>query len=230
LAYQTNDIALLFVECQGGDTATLSTANGFVQVTNSPQSTGSAGTGSKLSVWWCRATSASMSSPIMTAASDHQFGIILTFRGCTTSGNPFDITSGGVKASATTTTTTTGVTTTLANALIVEAITKDLDSTAAFASAQTNAALASITERFDAGTVSGNGGGIAVHTGTKAAVGATGATSVTVTSCISAFMTISLVAPNASNSKARVTWSELEVPMSPLPLLLPGPTRVRFIR
>lgn len=191
-AHVAGDIALLFVECQGGDTASLSTANGFAQVTNSPQSTGSAGTGSKLSVWWCRATSSSMASPIMTAASNHQYGVILTFRGCASSGNPINISSGGVKASASTTTTTSGVTTTADACLIVEAITKDLDSASAFASAQTNAALTGIAERFDAGTISGNGGGIAVHTGTKATAGATGGTAVTVTSSISAFMTIAL--------------------------------------
>lgn len=196
--HAVGDIALLFVETQGGGTATLSTANGFVEVTNSPQTTGSAGTGTKLSVYWCRATTTAMSSPIMSAGSNHQYGVILTYRGCVTSGDPYDVTAGSIKAAATTSATVTAVVTTVPDNLIVQAITKDLDSTAAFASAQTNANLVAIRERFDAGTISGNGGGIAVWDGLKLTAGSTGTTSVTVTSSINAFMTISLMGDTSS--------------------------------
>jgi hypothetical protein len=192
--HAVDDIALLFVETQGAASASLGTANGFVEVTNSPKTTGSAGTGTKLSVYWCRATSSSMASPIMAAGTDHQYGVIITYRNCKNSGNPFDTTHGGVKATASTSATISGtIATSVANALQVEVITSDVDATAAFASGQTNASLASFNERFDAGTTDGNGGGIAVWDWYKVVAGVPSNTTLTVTNSINAFMKISLV-------------------------------------
>lgn len=194
-AHQSGDIALLFVEAAGGDAISLTTANGFVQVTNSPQATGTGTAGTRIAVYWCRATSSSMSAPVLADSGNHTYARIVTFRGVIATGNPWDATGGGVKASASTSVTATGVTTTVPNTLVVVGVTKDLDATAAFASAWTNANLASITERADAGTTQGGGGGIAVMTGTKATAGATGNTTATVTSSINAFLTIALKPP-----------------------------------
>lgn len=195
--HQANDIALLFVETAGGSTISLTTPNGFVPVLNSPQSTGTGTAGTKLAVYWARATSASMAAPVLSSSADHIYAVILTYRGITRSGTPFDITAGGVKATASASVSATGVTTTVPNALIVVGVTKDLDATTAFASGWTNANLTNITERFDAGTAQGLGGGIAVMDGSKTTAGATGNTSATVTSSINAFLTISL-APDSS--------------------------------
>lgn len=187
-----NDVALLFVERAGGDPApALTTANGFVQI-GSTQTTGTGTAGTKLAVYWARATTAAMAAPVLNASTSHQYAVILTYRGVIPTGNPFDVQAGGVKATASTSATVSSVTTTVANALVVQAITSDVSSTAAFASAETNANLSSITERRDAGTISGDGGGLAVWDGTKAAAGSTGTTAVTVTSSINAFITISL--------------------------------------
>ena len=211
-AHAVDDIALLFVETAGGQATTLGTANGFVEVTGSPQATGTGTAGTRLAVYWCRATSTSMASPtVVVTTGDHGYGLIITFRGCITTGNPWDGTPvGGVKAAASTSATVTGLTTTVANTLLVQALTKDLDTAAAFASAQTNGNLSSITERTDAGTNVGGGGGIAVWHGGKATAGATGNTTVTVTSSINAFHTIALRPP--AGSRARVTWARLVVP------------------
>lgn len=191
-AYTTNDIALLFVESTGGQAATLSTPAGFVAVTNSPQATGATTSGTRITVFWARATSAAMTAPTVANPGDHVYARILTYRGAITTGNPWDITGGGVKATASTSVTVTGVTTTVPYTLIVQAVARDNDSTAAAFSAETNANLANITERSDAGTTSGNGGGFAVWDGTMAAAGATGNTTATVTSSINAFLTIAL--------------------------------------
>ena len=190
--HQAGDIALLFVEAAGGDAISLTTANGFVQVPNSPQATGTGTAGTRIAVYWCRATSSSMSAPVLADSGDHTYARILTFRGVIATGDPWDATGGGVKATASTSVTATGVTTTVANTLVVVGVTKDLDATAAFASAWANANLASITEQTDGGTTSGGGGGHAVMTGTKATAGATGNTTATVTSSINAFLTIAL--------------------------------------
>lgn len=191
-AHQIDDIALLFIESTGGGTATLSTPAGFLPVDNSPQSTGSGTAGTRLTVFWARATSAGMATPTVADAGNHVYAQILTYRGAIASGNPWDISGGGVKATASTSVTIAGVSTTAVNTLIVQACSKDTDTTAAGFSAQTNANLTGLTERVDAGTTSGNGGGFAVWDGGLATAGPTGDTTATVTSSVNAFLTIAL--------------------------------------
>jgi len=195
-AHQADDVALLFVETPNVATS-LTTPAGFVAVANSPQSTGTANTagGTRLSVYWARATSAAMASPVLAAVGNHQIAVIVTFRGARATGDPFDATAGSVKTPATVTTTFPTVTTTAANNLIVLAAAVDLPaaSTTVF-SAFTNAALTGITERFDQSIATGVGGGLGIATGVKATTGATGTSTVTVTSTISTQMTISLIA------------------------------------
>lgn len=191
--HAVNDVALLFVESTGGQAVTLSTPAGFVAVANSPQATGATTSGTQISVFWARATSTTMSAPTVADPGDHVYARILTYRGVITTGNPWDVTGGGVKAIASTSVTVTGVMTTVANTLIVQAVARDDDASGAEFSAETNVNLTSITERNDAGTTSGNGGGFAVWDGAKAALGATGNTTATVVSSINAFITIALL-------------------------------------
>lgn len=191
--HQAGDIALLFAETAGGQPLTLSTPAGFAHVTGSPWATGSGTAGTQLSVFWCRATSASMTNPVASDPGDHLYARILTFRGCIESGDPWDVVSGSVKASASTTTTFDSVTTTKDNCLIVLAAARGNDSSAAAWSSWTNADLTSLTERQDAGTTSGNGGGLGVATGVKASAGSTGTSTATVTSSINAQMTLALL-------------------------------------
>lgn len=191
-AHQIDDIALLFVETSGADAAVLSTPAGFVAVANSPQSVTSPGTGTRISVFWARATSTAMTAPAISPV-QHTYARILTYRGVTNVGNPWDVTGGGTKAVASTSVTVSGVTTTLPDTLIVQAATRDDDSAALEFSAQTNVNLANITERSDGGTISGDGGGFAVWDGGKATAGATGNTTANITvSTVNAFLTIAL--------------------------------------
>lgn len=191
-AHTTDDVALLVVESAGGQPVTLTTPSGFVQVTNSPQATGAGTAGTQLSVYWARATSAVMPSVVVADPGDHVYARIVTYRGVINSGNPWDVTGGGVKAVASTSVTVTGVTTTVADTLIVQTVARGNDSSAAAFSAETNANLVGIGERSDGGTTSGNGGGIAVWDGTLVAAGVSGNTMTTVTSSIDAFLTIAL--------------------------------------
>jgi MSHA biogenesis protein MshQ len=190
--HATGDVALLFVESAGGQPVTLTTPAGFVAVTNSPQATGAGTAGTQISVFWARATSAAMTAPTVGDPGDHVYAQIITYRGVGDAGNPWDVTSGGVKATASTSVTVTGVTTTVANTLIVQVVSRDNDSAAAAFSAEANGTLTGIAERSDAGTTSSNGGGFAVWDGVKATAGATGNTTATVTSSANAFMTIAL--------------------------------------
>lgn len=220
-AHQTGDIGILAVESCGGEPVSLSTDAGFVQI-GTAQATGATTAGTQITLYWCRATSNAMGAPTIADPGDHVYAIIYTFRGCIAEGNPVNANGGGVKASASTSVSVTGVTTTVENCLVAAFCTKDLDSAAAFMSAQSNGSLSSLTEQNDAGTTQGNGGGIALTTGIKAVAGATGTMTATVTSSINAFMTIALrpqptvvfMAPSANiaGSAATATTAQLTAP------------------
>jgi hypothetical protein len=197
-AHVINDIALLFIESCGGQAATLSTPAGFAAVANSPQATGTTTNGTRITVYWARATSNAMTAPTVADPGDHVYARIITYRGVVSTDNPWDVTGGDVKATASTSVTVTGVTASASNRRVVQVVARDNDSTAAAFSAQTNANLTGITERQDAGTTSGNGGGFAVWDGLLATGSATGNTTATVTSSINAFLTIVLPAPTGS--------------------------------
>lgn len=174
------DIALLFVE-SANQTISLSTPSGFVEVLNSPQGTGTAAgvASTRLAVYWCRATTSAQAAPTIAASGDHNGGQILTFRGCIDSGNPWDATVGDVLAAASTTVTIPGLTTSLADCLIVAACAEGTDSATGQFSGWTNASLASITQRSNSGTISGNGGGFGVATGVQTAAGVVSTTGAT---------------------------------------------------
>jgi len=197
-AHAVDDVALLFVESAGGEAATLSTAAGFVAVTGSPQATGATTAGTRITVFWARATSTAMPSPTVADPGDHVYAQILTYRGVIATGNPWDITGGGVKAAPTTSVTVTSVTTTGPNDLIVQAVARDINNVGGVFSLEANGNLTGITERSDAGTgVVGNGGGFVVWDGVMATAGATGSTGATVLSSINAFLTIALSPPDS---------------------------------
>lgn len=189
------DVALLFVESAGGQPATLSSAAGFVAVSNSPQATGTTSNGTQITVFWARATSTAMATPTVADPGNHVYAQIITYRGVVGTGNPWDVTGGGIKATASTSVTVTGVTTTVTDTLIVQVVSRDNSSTASAVSLVTNANLTGIAVRSDSGTTSGNGGGFAVWDGVKATSGATGDTTATVTSSANAFLTIALKKP-----------------------------------
>jgi len=181
-----------FIDVLGGKTW-------WTEVVNSPQNTGTAGAagGTRLSIFWKRAVSAAETSPTITDTGDHQVGVIITYRGCATTGVPINITAGGVLTPAGTTITFPSVTTTVKGCLIVLAASSDTDanSTTEFSSF-INAGLSNLTERIDYIGNTGRGGGFGVADGGKVVAGATGTTAVTVVSTVSAFLTIALKGPS----------------------------------
>jgi len=179
-AHQTGDIALLIVE-SANQAISLSIPAGFVQVTNSPQGTGTAGgaAATRLALYWKRATSSAESNPTVADSGDHQIARIITFRGVIESGNPWDVSVGTVASSASTSVSIPGATTTVANTLVVAIVANATDTASARTSAWTNSNLTSLTERVDNNTSSGNGGGFGVATGVMATAGAYGATTAT---------------------------------------------------
>jgi len=172
-AHEIGDIALLICECEWMDEVSLVTANGFAAVTGSPSTGGSEQT--KLYMFWCRATSTSMASPITNDPGDHILAQIITFRGCIASGDPqhvysetFDNNSSALSID--------GVTTTEDGCMIVYML---AGANPVSFSSWANAALESITEFCDESTTAGNNGSIAAAGGIKAVAGATGAATAT---------------------------------------------------
>jgi len=179
----TNDILLLFLETSN-QAISITNQNGgtWTEVTNSPQYCGTANgtTGARLTAFWSR-YNGTQGAPTASDSGNHQLGRIIAIRNAVSSGNPWDVTVGGVEAVDDTSGSIPGATTTVANTLVVTAIATslpDASSTAKF-SGWTNANLTSLTERTDNSVNAGNGGGLGIATGFKATAGAYGNTAVT---------------------------------------------------
>jgi hypothetical protein len=182
-SHQAGDILLCIVE-HANETCTLATANGFVEVADSPQGTGVAAGASSagLSVFWKRAASGADTAPVIEGtALNHLCASISSYRGCITTGNPWDVTAGNVETTATTAVSVPGDTTTVADCLIVAIASSRFDNSTGQVDTSTwaNADLANVTGRFTHGTNQANGGGFGVGTGEKAAAGTFGASTAT---------------------------------------------------
>jgi len=178
-----NDILLLFVET-ANQACSITNQNGgtWTQVSGSPQGTGTAGgtAATRLTAFWSR-YNGTQGAPTVSDSGNHTLGRMIAIRGAGTSGDPCDVTAGGVEATSDTSGSIPGATTTVADTLVVAAIATslpDASSTAKF-SGWTNSDLSSLTERTDNSVNAGNGGGLAIATGGKATAGAYGATAVT---------------------------------------------------
>ena len=130
-------------------------------------------------LYWKRSTG-SESAPTTDDAGNHTLACISAWRGCVTTGSPIDVfqtsSAGGGGPDRDTDVTATGVTTTVANAMIVIAHTSG-DET--LISGWTNANLASITEAFDASSPAGSNGAIHCAYGILVAASASGNTTAT---------------------------------------------------
>jgi len=204
----TNDILLLFLET-ANQAISISNQNGgtWAEVTGSPQGTGTAGGSSatRLTAFWSR-YNGSQGAPTASDSGNHQLGRIVAIRGAATSGNPWDVTAGGVESTADTSGSIPGATTTVSNALVVAAIATalpDASGTANF-SAWTNANLSSLTEQTDNTVTAGNGGGLGIAAGGKATAGAYGNTAVTCASSARKGMISIALKPSGGGGSAPV--------------------------
>jgi hypothetical protein len=169
-----DDIWVTFHECDSSDTLTPPT--GWALITSQPVTSG---TTTKLSAIWHRAIGGD-TAPTIADAGNHQVGRMIVVRGCITAGNPWDIATPSQELAADATVSIPSINTSVADCLILAAFStgQDIASTAG-ATGWANASLASVTERMDDWTALGTGGGFSMMTGGKAAVGATGASTAT---------------------------------------------------
>jgi hypothetical protein len=193
----TGDILLLSLET-ANEAISITTPNGgtWTEVTGSPQGTGTAGGSSatRLTVFWSR-YNGTQGAPTTSDSGNHQIGRIIAFREAAASGNPWNVTAGGVEATSDTSGAIPGATTTVANTLIVAVIATNLPDATGTAnfSAWANSNLTDVTERTDNTGNSGNGGGLGIATGKKSAAGVYGNTTVTLaTSAVKGMMSIAL--------------------------------------
>jgi hypothetical protein len=196
--HQAEDVGLLIIQTNNQAVTLGTNAADWTQVTNSPQGTGTAGTSgaTRLTVFWSRATSSAMGAVGINDSGDHQIAQIITFRGVTNTGNPFDVTAGNVASSASTSVSIPGTTTTVGNTLVVAIVANATSTTTAQTSGWANSSLSSVTERADTNNTVGFGGGFGVATGVKAAAGAYNATTATLaTSSRQGRMSIALPPP-----------------------------------
>lgn len=194
----TNDVMILLQETLGSDAAPAAPSS-WAQITNSPSADS---TFTRISAFWRRYNSSDITDilagilggPTLSDAGDHQNAVIVAFRNCYQTGNPWDVTAASAAGAAGTALSAPTVTTSGTNRLILAIATSnnDLALTAEF-SAWTNAALTGIAEIVDFTTTAGTGGGIGAAYGFKATAGATGATTATAAhSARHAYLTIAL--------------------------------------
>lgn len=166
-----DDILVFIVENANDGVVTVS---GYTEAGSSPVSS----TDTKLTVFWKRA-SGSESIPSTNDSGNHQNGCIYAFRGCITTGDPFDVTASGGSGSGTSMS-CAGATTTVANTMVLAAFATTWDSVQATPfSSPSNGDLGDVTLRT-AGTLSSSlGGGVGLVTGEKSTSGAYGATACT---------------------------------------------------
>lgn len=188
--HQSGDIAFLLVECAGPQFITLVTASGFQPLTYGLGTAQSAGT--RLTVWWCRATSSSMAAPTVKASSNHVDAAIVTVRGAIADGDPTEVFGYTNKSTASTTATWPSVTTVTPNCLILNMGARDNSATGAALGTPTNSSLSSVAKGLDDGTTSGNGGGLFTVSGGLATAGSSGSTTATITSSINSLLTIAV--------------------------------------
>lgn len=176
--HQTGDIGLLYVEsCNGA--ITLSTAAGFVQVAQVGTGTADTADSTRLALYWVRCTSGNMSSPIVADAGDHTITRLVVVRGCIPTGNPWDVFSSDTQAGLDTTVEIPGLTTTVADALVIGAVANGVNLGTDQVSAYVNASLAGLSAVVGGNHTIGLGGGIDIVKGTRAVAGVVSTTTAT---------------------------------------------------
>lgn len=170
--HQANDIGILLVETANQAVAVPS---GWTECPDSPQGVGTAGAAGavRLHAFWKRAASGTEAGPTLPDVGDHMRALIVVFRGCETSGSPFNVTAGNTEPAVTTSVTIPGDTTTVDECLIFALVANATDTSAnqTTAGGFANASLVSVTRVVNGNTPAGVGGGIDGVIGVKTAAG-----------------------------------------------------------
>lgn len=178
----TDDLLVLAVNSGAPATLlTIANAAGGTWTAAGPFSGSNANSGVRLTVFTSR-YNGTQTAPTTNDVGDHQMGQIVAVRGCDySSGSAVNVVLGDAPTFAETVSSILAQTSTVGNGLVLDIIAgdgPDSDSTGLY-SGWTNATLGTLTEIADASSSVGTGGSLAINTGTKAAAGDTGITTVT---------------------------------------------------
>lgn len=189
-------IQLLFLEAANEP---LNTITGFTRIGSGAviQSTGLV---TDFSAFWKRSVGGDGSVSVTSTPQNHLIGRIVGVSGCITSGSPVNIVATGLDNVVDTAISIPGATTTADDCMVFAGFTTGADTnTAQLSGSFINASLGSVTTQVNDWTISGNGGGIAVCSGTKATAGAYSATTATlVTANTAAMMSFALQGATAA--------------------------------
>ena len=189
-------VAILIVETGGeGTNLTITTPAGWAAVSGSPVTAVATTAGSKLQVFWKRATSSAEANVTVPDSGDHQLAQMVVFSGCVATGVPWDVTSTGTKTTASTSIAFPALTTTVDNttALLIATRPNDSGSLLSFGTLTNSVLTNQFSNGREAGTTSGHGGGFVFYLGEKATPGSIGTSTTTVTpSVTNALMVIAL--------------------------------------
>lgn len=192
-----DDVLVLFAETGNEPLPAMTNWNnigvGIVQQAN--------GVVTALTIRWLRATGAMSGTIAVPDAGNHTVSRIVGVRGCATTGNPYEAVVTALDNLTGTAVSIPGSTTLGPERLVFAAFSTgaDLASTTAV-SGFANADLTSVFEQIDNWDIAGNGGGMGVATGIKAAAGAYGATTATLTAAAAgskAMVTFAMIPPGA---------------------------------
>ncbi len=177
--HAAGDLGILCVEHSNSGT-TIPTPTGWTPMPGTPIDPG-ATFNVCLSVFYRFATSNAMTAATIAGTVNHRWGVILTYTGVNT-GNPIHALTSAYFGPANTAMSAPGLTTLLDDCMIVTVIAWSPDDAGPLGSSPTNAALGSVNERSDSGTITGGGGGIYVFDGTLATHTTIGPSAVTMSS------------------------------------------------
>lgn len=155
--HASGDLGLLFVE---HPTTTISTPSGWTLLPNMPIDNPASSV--RLTIFYRFATSAAEGAPSISHV-NHCWGVIVTYTGVDNE-TPFHGLTVGWRQSALSQA-MVGTQPLLDNCMIVTCFAWALDHAGPLSSAETNAQLTNVAERYDGGTITGNGGGVIVIDG-----------------------------------------------------------------
>jgi hypothetical protein len=169
VGYTTGDIGIISIETYSGAGDPLPPP-GWQKLPLSPVDTATGDTGSRLMVFWKRATSTSEGAFPVPNFDDHSTAIFSSWRDAKATGNPFGAGDTGIETVAATSHTVPGLTTTQGSSTVLVIATTAGDSTSAWGVQPTNTSLDRILwTRLS--TANNLGGGIAEFSGRKTVPG-----------------------------------------------------------
>jgi hypothetical protein len=186
----------MFCESETGVVVTITNqASGtWTQVADSPQDSAA----TRLTVFWSRYNGTQTAPTASTSTATHICLVTVSFIGCVTDGDPWNVTSGGTDTTSDTSLNATGDTTTVADCLVVVACSTGQDAnnaqfTAWGSNELTPVLPTNLPEADDVCTNLGGGGGVGVAYGGKAVAGTYNDTTATLANASTkGFITIAL--------------------------------------